>query len=792
MKMEPDDYYNNGIFEIARFGTQTVMRNNMSPERHKKLIEQFKRKYPNMKKRINRHIKSLRKKIVTCNPVELLSFASDLFLTSNLGISSEFQLSGPAISISRITEYIQSVFVSTPLKYKETKKDPSKKFFWIQKNMEKLYSLIHEFYMYWMAYSNELYPEYDDETKKIVFEAQTLYTVRGQRYQVFEKEYFERLLKSHNEIFSKLFGISSDEIVDGIEKLQYALSQGKMEAFNDLGTLMNEFFESGETDIEMFKAKHPNAGQDFVEKFLGTKLRNVIEITGWPEAFVESLSFKPNEYPEFFENGEFAGWPIIDLPIQKRPFINIDNQYYCFDYYSFVDNFYRAIQKAISRKDSDYKWADTQKEASENMVSDVFSQILPGSIIHRDNYYPKNKSIKNLSENDIIIQYEDVLLIVEVKAGSFVFTPPITDFENHIRSYKSLIEKADHQCKNTYDYLVTNNIAKLYEQDGTEKAEIDMSKINDVYMISVTIDNINDFAARAEKMNFLQLKCNAISLSIDDLMVYREYFDSPLVFLHFLKQRRQATQEPKLALNDELDHLGLYIKHNMYNLQLSDVPDDTQIRFQGYREELDEYFCALYHPQLQPTKPNLKIPPLLLEILKYLEETNIENKIEISDYLLSFATDAKEILCDQINYTLVRQLKTHNMLAISVAGFDEFSLRYTCFVEQPKINALSKEEKREYVLSTMLWNREKDRVMFEFSFDKKKQLIGLKYKNYTLSDITNDEIDKLAEIGKSRALIKSKFYLAQNGEIQHNEICPCGSGRIYGDCCEKFIAYNHQ
>ena len=49
MKMEPDDYYNNGIIEIARFGTQTVMRNNMSPERHKKLIEQFKRKYPNMK-----------------------------------------------------------------------------------------------------------------------------------------------------------------------------------------------------------------------------------------------------------------------------------------------------------------------------------------------------------------------------------------------------------------------------------------------------------------------------------------------------------------------------------------------------------------------------------------------------------------------------------------------------------------------------------------------------------------------------------------------------------------------
>lgn len=789
MKIEPDDYYNDGTFEFARFGNQTVMKNNMNPEQHKKLIKRLKSKYPKIKKRIDRHIKSLRKKIVKCNPIDLLSFTSDLFLTSNLGISSEFQLSGENISVSRMTEYIQSVFVSTPLKYKPTKKDPSIKFFRIQKDMEKLNLLIHEFYIYWMACSNELYPDYDDEIKKIVFESQTLYTVRGQRYQIFEKEYFERLLKPHSEIFSKLFGISSEEIISGIEKLQYALSQGKMEAFNDLGILMDEFFESGETDVEKFKEKHPNAGQNFAENFLGTKLRNVIAVTDWPKSFVECLSYKLNEYPDFFENSEFAGWPIIDLPIQKRPFININNQYYCFDYYSFVDNFYRTIQKAISRKAPDYKWADTQKEASENMVSDVFSQILPGSVIHRDNYYPKNRSTKNLSENDIIIQYENILLIVEVKAGSFVFTPPITDFENHIRAYKSLIEKADHQCKNTYDYLTSNNMAKLYNQDRTEKTEIDMSKINDIFMISVTIDNINDFAARAEKLNFLQLKCNAISLSIDDLMVYREYFDSPLVFLHFLKQRRQATQEPKLALNDELDHLGLYIKHNLYNLQLSDIPDGTQIRFQGYREELDEYFCALYHPQLRPVKPNLKIPTLFLEILKYLESSNTENKIEVSDYLLNFATDAKDILCKQINYTLERQLKTGNMLAFGVSGFDEFSLRYTCFVKQPQINALSNEEKVEYVLSTMLWNKEKDRVMIEFSFDKRKRLIGLKYKKYILSDIPDDKIKNLTEIGKSRALNKTNFYLKQNGKIQQDEVCPCGSGRLYGECCKKFITH---
>lgn len=88
--------------------------------------------------------------------------------------------------------------------------------------------------------------------------------------------------------------------------------------------------------------------------------------------------------------------------------------------------------------------------------------------------------------------YADALLIVEVKAGSFVFTSPITDFEHHIESYKSLIEKADHQCKNTYDYLICRPEPTLHNSDGSVKASIDMSKISNVFMIAVTIDNMNE------------------------------------------------------------------------------------------------------------------------------------------------------------------------------------------------------------------------------------------------------------------------------------------------------------
>lgn len=787
MNIQPDDYFNNGTIEMARFGTNTVLKNNMSVAQRNRLIKRLQKEYPKIKKKINRHISSIRKQISKCDPVQLLSFSSDMFLMSNLGMSSEIEASSEDIFISRMTEYIQSIIVSTPIKHKPSKKDPSLRFFRIQRQLVDLHKQIQYFYFCWSTCFEKLFPDYTDDVKHIVFESQLLYLVRGQRYQFLEVEYYDRLLAIHNEIFTSTFGISSSEIVEGIKKLQHALSQGKIDAISNLGELMDSYFETGETDVAKFNEMHPNAGKEFAEKFLGTQLRNVITITGWPEKFVRSLSWEVNECKDFFDEKDFSGWPIVDLPIQKRPFIKIGDQYYCFDYYSFIDNFYRALQKAVSREIPSYHWSDFQKEASEQMVADVFSQILPGCSTLRDNYYPINKSIKQLAENDLLVQYENILLIVEVKAGSFVYTAPLTDFENHIVSYQNLIEKADKQCKNTYDYLLSSDEAIIYNQDASIKTKINIREIKDVFTISVTIDNINDYAARAEKLKFLELKSKAICISIDDLMVYREFFDSPLVFLHFLQQRRQATQESKLALSDELDHLGMYIKHNMYCIQLQDYPDDAHIRFYGYREELDKYFCKLYHPQLCPPKPSLKIPDLFLKAINYLEKSDFKDKIQASNYLLNFSTDAREQLCQSVEYALQRQPQVKQMISFGTAGSGKLDLRYTSFVEQPEVPAFTEEYKRQYTLSTLLWNDDPNRIMLDFVFDSNRHLVSFKYTQYTIADIKPTERKNLWDMGKERANLRLNIYLKQHQQINPSDICPCGSGKKYGACCKKHL-----
>lgn len=780
----PDDYFNNGQIEMARFGSQIVLKNNMTSSQSQRLKARLKKMYPKIKRKIEQLVLSIRSRVCNCDPFKLLSFSSDMYLTSNLGISSEFQLKGANISNSRMTEYLQSIFVSSKLKYTPSKKDPSKQFFCIRKDIDKLHKLIHYFYLCWMASADELYPDYDEKIKRVVFESQLLYLVRGQRYQIYEMEYYDRLLSAHNDFWMCAFGFTTTEIIEGIKQLQYALSQGKLDAVNELSDLFDSFRENGETNIEKFRQEHLNQSKSISKKLFGTNLHDVIEITGWPEKFVAMLSFKLNECTYFFNDSEFAGWPIIDLPIQKRPFITLDNHYYCFDYYSFMDNFYRSIQKAISREYSDYKWSDFQKEASENMVAKVFSEILPGCTEYRDKYYPRQTSLKDLYENDLIVIYEDIVCIVEVKAGSFVYTPPLTDFENHILSYKSLIEKANHQCKNTYDYLISHPLAILYNQDSSEKACIDMSAIRDVYMFSVTVDNINDFAARAEKLNFLQLKCSTINISIDDLMVYRDYFDSPLFFLHFLKQRRQATLEKKLALKDELDHLGMYIKNNVYCLQFSDISDDVEIVFQGYREELDKYFSSLYHPQLHVKKPSQTIPPLIRDIINYLEKSSNKIKIEISDYFLDFSSEERQQIVEYIDYALRRQMEIGCMIVLNTAGDDDFSLRYTSFVEQPNIKLFTDYYKQKYVLSTLIWNNESERVMLNFQFNRTNKLIKLDLKKFSIKDVADNKREALLQEGSNRAKMRVEAALKANRSISDEELCPCGSGLFYHKCCK--------
>jgi hypothetical protein len=536
----------------------------------------------------------------------------------------------------------------------------------------------------------------DIEALQYIVESQISQSIKGDRYQYYQFEHIKALIQPHDAIIRELFQMSADEFLDGLNKLEYSLSSGKAEAFNEFSKMFDNYDEwigSGKSEDEYFETMRRNSFK-CVEDMFGYPLYNVKAVTGWSDALISSLSLSLNENKTLF-SGEFAGWPIIDLPVHKKPFIRIENTSYCFDYYSLFDNNYRVMQKTIRELKPSYvnDWSHIQQHASEVMVEDLMKKLLPGCQTYRDNYYPKRTSLKDCAENDILVVYDNVLLIIEVKAGSFVYTPAITDYDAHVKSYIALIEKADYQCERTLKYIQSHPLASIYDRDRNKKVELSLSDYSDIFTVCVTVDNFNEFAAKAEKLSFIKLGSDSISISIDDLRVYTDIFESPLNFLHYFKQRKKAVQTSQLSLNDELDHLGLYLERNMYTLDAEELDADAKFIAMGFREGIDNYFASLHNKKLSFEKPRQYVPNRIQEIIDYMVRNNVPKRHTFSTFLLDFDFSGRDSFANAIDHSLVRQREINRMNQVAAYG----EVRYSLFVHQPRISGMSDQDRENYI-----------------------------------------------------------------------------------------------
>ena len=148
------------------------------------------------------------------------------------------------------------------------------------------------------------------------------------------------------------------------------------------------------------------------------------------------------------------------------------------------------------------------------------------------------------------------------------------------------------------------------------------------------------FSAHAEKVNYVKIQSGTISISINDLWVYSEYFNSPIKFIHFLEQREIATKIQELSLRDELDHLGLYIEHNMYSIHAKEMGQGHFVNYEGYREDLDKYFASLHNPIFKAEKPEQRLPDLIDQICALAEISDVSSLF--TNFILDFSSESKE------------------------------------------------------------------------------------------------------------------------------------------------------
>ena len=316
---------------------------------------------------------------------------------------------------------------------------------------------------------------------------------------------------------------------------------------------------------------------------------------------------------------------------------------------------------------------------------------------------------------------------------------------------------------------------------GTEAFTIDREKYSQIYMFDVTVSDFNEFASRFEKVRIAKGHEGIIVISLNDLWVYKHYFDNPLQFIHFIKQRTIATETVEIVTTDELDHLGMYISHNMYSLQAKDIGQGQHVNFMGYREELDKYLSSM-HIGAYYEKPTQFIPPKIAKIIEICLDKD-DKVTQFTNSLLDLSADSREGFEKSISNLARRERELGRMLPAVSFGDSSYAL----FVEVPNIVLFPKDKQEKYILAKLKKKKKEYCWSITVVLDEIDNILDVQYKLYSQNDISEKDRAELTAYGKEIVERRTEQFLIQNNrkKIYPNEPCICGSGKKYKRCCGR-------
>ncbi len=342
----PDDHFQCGPVELARFGKLVLMRSQMSDEQFAEMQDMLVERFPEVCREIDKKVLSIADVVKRLPPEELLRRAYWEMAVHHINVKSEIEIDQEGAASLRMVDYIQSVIAAV---------EPSK---FVQENVteedwQQLTRLVTDLFSQFnseyqicrSAYARKTDPNYDSDFDEYYFKAQLYWSnIRGNRYLIHQMPFFRSVLSPHNDILVELFGVSSEELLNAIQKLQDSLTFGLDKLKDDVRNFQKTTTKELEKRIKgmealseddlpgiMSQVIEDNAWEEWRDDVLGRlhgfDLFDVHKITNLPRALLDELSWSPGQEPYFFAEGDYKGWPLRIWPIFKRPFLKIGNDY---------------------------------------------------------------------------------------------------------------------------------------------------------------------------------------------------------------------------------------------------------------------------------------------------------------------------------------------------------------------------------------------------------------------------------------------------------------------------------
>lgn len=803
----PDEVFSNGLFQVARFDKQIVMKSNRTAKQQAEVLAKLTARYPTVVQEIDDLVGRIVSSVSVLPADQLLTRAWQEQVVSSRHIKVEVDVTQNDAIALRMIDYVQSVIAAAPRG--EIQKNELTDDDWcdLRTNVAELFKKLNlEYPSCSTAHRQAAGTVYDDAMEEFFVRAQMHWcNVRGDYYQVHQIEIIADLLKDQSKLIEAAYGVTSEKLVVELEKIWRSLTFGLYEEMTSMRRIQAEVMAEVDRMIEQkdvtYKFKSPSDLLREVASRLGhldtfhksmdacfnMGLFDLRKVADLPTAFLDDFSWAPGQETDFLADGEFKGWPLRIQPIFRRPFLKLKDTYYCFDLYSLFDNLYRQLEKRIFQRSQAEKqeWIKNRKETSESLPVEYFTRLLPGATVFREVYYPvlsESGGTKNLAEADCVITYDDHLLIIEVKAGAFTYTSPANDLPAYVKSLEALVGAPSKQGQRFLKYLESAEEVVIFDAKRRPVGKLRKGDFRCKTICAVTLDSFTELAAQAQHLHKIGVDVGDVPawpLSLSDLRVYSDIFVGPLDFLHFVEQRMRAAPSEKLQLDDELDHLGLYLEHNNYAMHADELSKSgAQLRFNGYRSVIDAYFSSKLTGSDEPSLPTQKVSPRFRELVDFLAKQSQPHRSQIASYLLDFSGDWRSDLSKWIDEELAEIPQRGRCLPLSTGG----NVRLTICLNIEGVVALSHEKATEHTQVAMIAAGESDRTLLELTYGADSPTLAT-MATVSLNGLSTEHLDRLKEKAtdfKEKRLARS---VANFGKLGRNEQCPCGSGKKFKRCC---------
>jgi hypothetical protein len=308
------------------------------------------------------------------------------------------------------------------------------------------------------------------------------------------------------------------------------------------------------------------------------------------------------------------------------------------------------------------KYLKRRGEFLERYTAELFRKKYSDAKIFQGSQW-KNEATNESGENDLLIVFDSVAIIIEEKSGAI--NPAAKRGGDSIKQeIQQLITEAAEQAHGFLRLLRATRGMHAFESKAGIINQVDTTHLKEFHCLGITMEHFGTLATRVPELKSVGLAKSDVptipTMSVSDLEIALEVFQTPFEFLHYLT-RRAAFELNRNFLGDELDLLVYYLDTGFAEKRLPSR--DTPVAIFGLARKLDKYFMN-WPGDDSFERPRRHLSEWWEQLFVAMEQNHVRRRYELGCLLLDMPDEEQEAfefqfqrLCEKVKRKSQTQLE---------------------------------------------------------------------------------------------------------------------------------------